>query len=272
MPIDSTYKRNIIAAYIIIFYVLMVYKWFNGMFLYQMEPFFFYTREDLFSWFIMLTGIHKWLLNNVAGCVLFDAFFYTTPLLFYIIYLKLNRFTSIAAIAMLCINWLYIQCYTMFPTNSIEAHIAWLLFPIVFIPKKEKTFLLLFDGLRYFLLFFFVSAGIWKFVLGGIFNTHQMSNILLAQHKELLATTPNHWYASFIGFLIAKPVLSFSLYVVATLVELSFVVGFFTKKFDKLLLLFCILFLLTDHFIMRIPYYEIAPLLLTLLFSRRRDR
>jgi hypothetical protein len=199
-----------------------------------------------------------------------DIAFYTAPLLFYFIHQRLPRFERLTAFALLGINWLYVQCYTLYPTNSIEAHIAWLLFPIVFIPRNAKTFALLFDGLRYFFLFFFASSGIWKFVQGGIFNLDQMSNILLFQHKELLVTTPQHWYPRFIIWLVENPALSYCLYAFATLLELAFIVGFFTKKYDRLLLACFILFLVFDHFVMRIPYYEVLPFVLTLIFHKRK--
>jgi hypothetical protein len=266
----SSYRNKIVVGYCTIFYVLMLYKWLNGMFMYQMQPAFFYTREDIFTWVFMTTGLHKWLLNNEGGWVLFDILFYTAPLLFYIVYNRFNAFVKPVVIAMLLINWVYVQCYTLYPTNSIEAHIAWLLFPIVFIPRNENTFALLFDGLRYFFLFFFASSGIWKFVQGGIFNFQQMSNILIVQHKELLISTPQHWYARFIYWLVEHPALSYFLYAFATLLELAFIVGFFTKKYDRLLLGCFILFLVFDHFVMRIPYYEVLPLMLTLIFSKSR--
>ena len=272
MPLPyHSYRNKIIAAYCIIFYVLMVYKWFNGMFLYQMDPYFFYAREDIFTWLFMGTGIHSFLLNNKAGLIVSDIFFYAAPLLFYFINRNFNKFAKPAAMVLLLINWLYVQCYTLYPTNSIEAHISWLLFPVVFVPKNIKTFALLFDGLRYFFLFFFASAGIWKFVQAGIFSSHQMSNILLMQHKELLVTTPQHWYALFITWLINHTWISYGLYLIATLIELSFIVGFFTKKYDKFLLIAFMLFLVFDHFVMRIPYYDIAPFALTFLFNKNRS-
>src|SRR5436190_17577130 len=141
----------------------MFYKWMNGLFLYQIEPAFFYTRQDLITWLFMQTGVHQWLLNNARGWILFDALFYSMPLLYLVIYNYAKKFSSIVAIAMLLVNWCYVQCYTLYPSNSIEAHIAWLLFPIAFIPQNKKTFQLLLEGLRYFFLYFFVSAGVWKF-------------------------------------------------------------------------------------------------------------
>lgn len=241
----------------------MLYKFFNGMFLYQLQPSFFYIREDVFTWLFMQTGLHKWLLNNPQGCLLFDFLFYSAPLLFFI-HCKHNPAKSAgAAIIMLAINWCYVQCYTLYPSNSIEAHAAWLLFPVVFIAGNTKTFQLLLQALRYFFLFFFVSAGIWKFAQGGLFNPLQMSAILLNQHKELLLNSPGYWQANFILWLILHQNVSYALYILSAAVELSFLTGFFTKRFDKILLFLFILFLVADHLIMRIPYYDLAPFVLT---------
>lgn len=239
----------------------------NGLLLYQLQPSFFYTRQDIVTWLLMQTGLHQWLLNNKAGWLFFDLLFYCMPIVYFLLYRYKKRFTSLAAIVMLLVNWSYVQCYTLYPTNSIEAHIAWLLFPVIFIPKKEKTFLLLFEGLRYFLLFFFVSAAIWKFVQGGIFNFNEMSGILLFQHNQLLTNSPGYWQTNMLYDLIQHPSLSYSLYFSATLLEAIFIIGFFTKKYDRILAVLCIIFLIADLLIMRIPYFEIAPLLLTLLLK-----
>ncbi|HEY6978123.1 MAG TPA: hypothetical protein VH396_17605 [Chitinophagaceae bacterium] len=216
----------------------------------------------------MQTGIHQWLLNNAGGWILFDALFYCMPLLYLFIYKRVSKLASAVAIMMLLINWVYVQCYTLYPSNSIEGHIAWLFFPVLFIPEDKKTFILLFEGLRYFFLFFFVSAAIWKLAQGGLFNISQMSGVLLYQHKELLTSAPGYWQSNFFLWLIQRQPLSYLLYLSATLLELSFIAGFFTKKYDRLLLALVVIFLVMDHLIMRITYYEIAPLALTFMFSK----
>jgi len=218
----------------------------------------------------MQTGIHQWLLNNPGRWILFDTLFYFMPLLYLFIYKRVSKLASAVAILMLLVNWFYVQCYTLYPSNSIEGHIAWLFFPIVFIPQDKKTFLLLFEGLRYFFLFFFVSAALWKLAQGGLFSISQMSGVLLYQHKELLTSSPGYWQSNFLLWLIQRPQLSYLLYLAATLLELSFVVGFFTKKYDRLLLVLLVVFLVMDHLSMRITYYEIAPLALTLMFSKEK--
>ena len=258
-------RRTLITAlYCIIFYGLMLYKIANGLLLMQVNPVFFCSREDIFTWAFMQSGLHQCLLNSPSKCVLMDALFYSSPAIYILHYFGHRSTAFFSGIWMLLINWLYVQCYTLYPTNSIEGHTAWLLFPILFMVRKESTFNLLFEGLRYFFLYFFASAGLWKVRHGSVFLPSEMSGILLGQHIQLLTNSPDYWQSKFILWLINNAWVSYSLYVSATAIELFFMVGFFTKKLDKLLILLFVVFLITDHLIMRIPYYEVMPFLITL--------
>lgn len=266
---NSSFKYKVLKAYCIIFYVLMIYKWLNGFFLYQLQPSFFYTRQDLVTWIFMQTGLHQWLLNNPTSWLLFDIIFYSLPLLL-LIANKTKKFETPAAIIMLVVNWCYVQCYTLYPSNSIEGHLGWLLFPIVFLAKGEKTFSLLYEGARCFFLYFLVSAGVWKFAQSGIFHADEMSGILLYQHNQLLTNSPDYWQSRLIIYLIQHEFLSYTLYLWATILEIFFIVGFFTKKYDRLLLALFILFLIADYFVMRIPYFEISALAIPLFIKSRK--
>jgi len=269
---NRSLRQYIIILYSIIFYVLMIYKWLNGMFLYQLRPSFFYTREDLVTWLFMRIGIHQWLLNNNAGCILLDILFYSAPLLL-LIASRSKKINFVAALWMLVINWVYVQCYTLYPTNSIEGYIAWLLFPFLFLFSNGKTFSLLLEGLRYFFLFTMASAGIWKFLQGGIFHLDQMSGVLLYQHKELLTNSPGYWQTNFIWYLIRHTTMSYFLYAAACFIELSFLIGFFTKKYDRYLVTAFLVFLVMDYLIMRIAYFEWLPFVIILNdFSHRANR
>jgi len=245
----------------------MLYKWLNGLFLYQQDPAFIYTRQDLFTWLFMQTGLHQWLLQNKGGLLLFDIAFYSMPMLLLLANSYKKNATSFIAIIMLLVNWCYIQCYTLYPVNSIESYVAWLLFPIAFIPKREKIFLLLYEGLRYFLLFFFASAAVWKFVQSGIFNVSEMSGILLYQHNQMLINSPHYWLSGLYLYLIQHSMLSYCLYCSLAIIELFFAIGFFTKKYDGILIIAFIVFLIADYFIMRISYVEIAALFIPLLLK-----
>ncbi len=234
------------------------------MLLYQQQPLFIYDTFDVTSWLFMQTGIHQWLLRTKLF-LLFDVVYYTAPLVLLITsFYKNEKAVSAAAVYVLLVNWIYLQCYFLYPISSYTIFIAWLIFPLIFIAFKEETFALLFDGVRYFFLYFFLSAGIWKIINGSVFNPIQLSAILMEQHKEILTASPHYWLSYFYQFLIRHTALSYSLYLIVAAMELSFLLGFFTKRWDRYLILIYFLFLIADYLIMRIPYFETLPFVLTL--------
>lgn len=252
----------------ILFYVLMAYKWYHGMFLYQMQPVFFNTRFDGVTWLLMQTGLHEWLIGNEAGWIIFDVIFYSLPGLYWWVVYKKNWSPLGPGLIWLFVNWIYIQCYTLFPTNSIEAYLGWLLFPLLFSFRKLPTFFFVMGGLRYLFIFFLYSAGLWKLRLGGAFNPEQMSGVLLFQHKEYLVSAPQHWYSFFINWWVQHKVFGYVLYLALTAWELLVGIGFFTKKYDRIIFISVGVFLFFDVLIMRIPYFDIVPMAMLLLYSK----
>ena len=267
MQLTAIHRKNIVKGYCLVFYLLMLYKIWNGFLLVQLKPSIFNTRFDVFTWVLMNTGIHQWLLNNEMGWILFDVAFYALPLGYWVVHQRSVRFASWIAIIMLPVNWIYISCYTLYPANSIESFIPWLLFPFLLMTTSLQSFYYVLNGLRYFFLFFFVSAGIWKIVQGAVINSEQMTGVLLFQHKELLTGSVN-WSAQFIDWLLHHPLVGYCLYLFATFMELIFIVGYFTKKYDRYLIGAFLLFLIADVVVMRIPYWEVTPFLLTLIYSK----
>ena len=106
MSINQQHRKNIIALYCIIFYALMVFKWWGGLFLYQVKPFVFNTRFDVFTWIFMQTGLHQWLMTHPVGWYVFDLIFYILPLIYWFASLKNVRAASIVAICMLVVKHL----------------------------------------------------------------------------------------------------------------------------------------------------------------------
>ena len=197
-----------------------------------------------------------------------DTFFYSMPLLYFIFFNIKIKWAPIVGVLMLLVNWIYVQCYVSYPTNSIELHIGWLFYPFLLMAGSTKSFYFLMHGIRYFFLFFFASAGMWKIYHGAVFNLEEMSAVLLLQHKEYLISDPNATYTHFVYWVVKNRGVSYALYIIATALELVFVVGFFTKKYDRYLLMTFVAFLLMDLFIMRISYFDALPMALPLLFSR----
>lgn len=161
------------------------------MLLYQQQPVFIYNTPDVVSWLFLLTNIPQWLIAT-KHFLLFDVVYYTAPLFLLSVYRK-PKLVPIATLYVLIVNWIYLQAYFLYPISSYTIFVVWLIFPLIFLINNEKLFSLLFEGLRYFFLYFFLSAGIWKLRNGGIFNQQQLSAILLDQHKEMLTNSPHYW-------------------------------------------------------------------------------
>jgi hypothetical protein len=166
------------------------------------------------------------------------------------------------------INFIYAMMITSVSTLSIEGYVSWILLPLMFAFKSEVSFFYMLQTMRYFFLIIFSSAALWKIRAGGIFNIEQMSAILLKQHTSYLLAAPNDWFSRLLKFLISSTKVSWCLYMVATIAELFFVIGFFTKKYDRLLLIIFILFLIFDFFIMRINYMSWFIFTATLWYTK----
>ncbi len=267
MPLTLQHRNTFTYWWVIFFYVLAIIKWWQGLWLFQFDPFMFTTRFDGTTWLFMQTGLHLMVLQSNWAALMLDVLFYSFPFIYLLFYLRKPTTAPKIAWLWLIINWIYVQCYTLYPTNSIEAHIPWLLFPILFCSASLKSFYFVMQGLRYFFLYFFLSAGIWKLVNGGAFQPAQMSAILMDQHKDFLITSPDYWQSKLIYLLISMPVTAFILYWIGIIIELTYVIGFFSRRYDRLLVILFILFLVFDHLLMRIPYVEVTPFLLPLLYS-----
>lgn len=265
-------RQQVAWAYLLVFYLLAIWKWLEGGWLYQYEPFVFQTRMDGTTWVLMRSGFHQWMIRFPGFYLAADLFFYAMPVLWYIVDRRWPRRSWLLAWLMLLVNWIYVQAFTLYPTNSIEGHFAWLMMPLLFVMRDQKGFSLMFNGLRYVFLFVFFSAGFWKIYWGGVFNLEQLSGILTFQHSHFLALSPDAFYTQWLGWLINHPMVGWGLYIVATLIELMFVVGFFTKKWDRWLLLLFVLFLVFDQLVMSIAYYEMVPMLILLYYASMEQR
>jgi hypothetical protein len=268
MPLTEEVRIKIIRQYCVIFLLIILYKYLTKGFLFQSPPFLFYNKLDFTTWLVMSTGVHKLFLNNKSLCFILELFYCLLPFIYFLTYIRFKRAALFIGWTILLFNVTYALIYCCFPTDSLHGHIALILFPIIFTALSLNMFWLLLNALRYFFLFFFASAGIWKIWQGGVFNINQMSGILIYQHKELLVGSYSSSLLSFYKWLIVHPSVSYLLYLVTVITELFFLVGFFTKKLDRQLIFLYMLFLIADAIVMRIDYWETLPFLLTLFYSK----
>jgi hypothetical protein len=236
--------------------------------LHQLNPIFFINRLDFSLNLLFLTGIQNAVIENYWLQFLLDAIYFLSTILLLFTTLLNNRFQYAAALISVLVNFIYALLLSSLSALSIEGFVCWFLLPVIFIFKTERAFYYGLHAMRYIFLLIFFSAGLWKIRAGGIFNVEQMSAILLLQHSSYITTDAGNWFSKFIIYLVNNTWLSYSIYLLATLAEIAFIAGFFTKKFDKLLVVLFILFIVCDLFLMRINYFSWLSFLPCLWYTK----
>ena len=122
---------------------------------------------------------------------------------------------------------------------------------------SSKIFTLGFYAVRYYACFVMASAGLWKLGRGAVFHPNQMQHILMTQHTDYrVARGEEYWYSQFIEWWIQHPELTQYLWYGGVLLELSFLIGFFTKRIDWWFILAFFGFLMADYWIMNLYFFE----------------
>lgn len=219
-------------------------------------------REWVYRVF-MNSGLIEFLTSNFIVAALFDSLLFFLP----VVYLISRRQVFVWAFSLVSV--IYFLLFNSITGHHYHGLVGLLVITIPFFTKNENRFNLLWDGARYYLLYIFASAALWKILRGSAFNPEQLVSILKAQRLDLLLQQPDSIRAAITRYLILHPTTAHGVLLVNVLLQLSFAVGFFTKRFDDVLLGLCILFVLANYFVMGIVSSELLILCITLLSFKR---
>jgi hypothetical protein len=199
-----------------------------------------------------------------------DCLVVLLPILLFslITFMENKRWIKIISVLTSSVLFLYGLLIDSTTLIHFEGYIMLALFSLVFYFKDAIGFYFTFNCYRYFFIFIFFSAGLWKLRTRAIFNNEQMSCILLEQHLRHLVYDSNDYFSRLIYFLINSTMFSQSLYCMVFIIQVSFISGVFTKKFDRILLCLFIIFIVLDYFLMRIDYLIWIGYGIVLYFSK----
>jgi hypothetical protein len=256
MKHQAAYGKAVFTFALLVF----LYRFLAGALLSQMaEPVLVYPDINYFYWLFLYTGIPQYLTSHHYPATFFDLMLVILPVVF-VVYN--NRFIAILFWCLLTVYMLTFNCYASHHYHSLMG--LWVIL-IPFFTKNEERFMRLWSAARYYLLFVFVSAAMWKIFRGTVFEAHHFAEVLKAQHAQLFLEKPDAIRASFVLWLIAKPGFAHFLFTVTVLLQLSFLSGFFTRKYDILLVAIGSLFFIANYLLMAVFSFELLVLFLTLL-------
>ena len=217
---------------------------------------FYVEHLDITRFLYHHSGIWALIDNNFYVAAFFDTLYFLLPITYLILLYQKNNWNYLVAWVLVFYNLFYSVAVNASLESGIEPHYVFILMPILFTSRKELGYMYTYNFVRYCFLYIFLSAAIFKLVNGGAFHMEQLSGALIANHSSLLLINPEWWYSKFISFIIAHKQVGYGLFFTAVTLQLSFSVGFFTSKFDRILQFLFVGFLIMDLLLMRINYFQ----------------
>jgi len=263
-PHFSRDRRLVLIGYFLFYYAFLLGFCLENRLLSQYHPFFFNDNRDLTELALIATGFPRWMITHPFSFAVADAAAFLLPLAILVNFGQKKRF-FLAFGAIFALNTaFYLLLADIFWQVHPEPFILFFLLALTFLTNRPDRFYLLISGCRLYLLYIFASAAIWKFARGAVFNGEEMSRILLLHHTDLLTGTCQSLSCRIYTWLIIHPPIAQALYIASALLEAGFLIGFFTRRFDRLLIGLAAVFVVADLLVMRIPYWTILLGTLTL--------
>jgi len=224
----------------------------------QHPPFIFEEKEWIYKWYLA-TSIPQFATSNSIISSLFDI----SLLVFTVGFLLSKKRIFAVLFSLVALN--YFLTFNMVTGHHYHGMVGLLIISVPFWFKSEERFSFSWDAARYYLLYIFSSAALWKILRGSALYHDQLSNILKAQQIDLLLQNPDSFKAHIAQYLIANTGVSHALLIAVVVLQLAFITGFFTRKYDMVLFALSIAFVIANYWVMGIVSFELLILNLTLL-------
>ena len=266
--LTKKHTTQFLYFYLICFVVNFVWFYFNRLLFSDFNPIFFYNKLDFTTNFLLATNIQQVVISSHRFRILLDLVFFLLPFLLVIANYFSPKVRPVIAIINVLYNLFYCLLLSIFTFSTTGQFVPWVIVPILFCCISQEKYTAIFNALRLIFIGIFFSAGVWKFATGALFNVEEMSAVLLNQHAQILVEATKTFKIATILFLVEHKVLSYLFYLASFIAEISFIVGFFTKKFDKYLAILLGLFLIFDFALMFIYYFSWVVFIGFLYFTK----
>ena len=264
----STFQRDrttLLTVYFLFYYAVLLFLFLDGRSFTQYQPISFQYNRDLSELALIATGLPRWMIAHPISFIIADVLAIGLPIPLIRREWRNTKFSPWPGIAFVAWLSLYLLLADIFWQIHHEPFIVYVLLALVWTTARTKRFYNLLKACRWYLLYIFTSAAIWKLARGAAFNSQEMSRILLIHHTDLLTGDCSSITCQVYSWLIAHPALSYLLYLGGLLIEAAFIIGFFTRRFDRWLIVLAVIFVIADWLVMRIPYWTLLLGTVTLL-------
>lgn len=272
-----THDRNLLLnVYCLFYYFVLFFFFLDHRLLSQYQPIFLTYNRDLTELLLIGSGFPAYAIAHPWVLWVADTAAFGLPLLILVLFRLKGRFSLVPGIVFSAFLAVYLLLLNLFWQADHEPFMLYFFLSLAFWTNRPERFYAVLRFCRYYFCYVFVSAAIWKIARGAVFHLPVMSDILLIHHSDLLSASCDSLWCRVCWYLIGHPVLSWWLYSGAILLELCFLAGFFTRRWDRWLILAAVIFFVADRWLMRIPYWTLMIGCVTLVIDstarRRRSR
>lgn len=211
-------------------------------------------------WAFHWLGIPYLATHSVVWSALLDILLFLLPIIASIVTGR-----RIFAFLFTLLAFTYQITYSTYATHHYHSLIGLLVLSVPFWFGPGRRFTFLWEAARYYFFFIFSSAALWKLSRGTAWDSDNMSAILMAQHAQTIYEYPASLLTHLHSYLICHAGIARLFLLTGFFVQLSFLGGFFTKKYDKVYMALFVAFFAMNYLVMQIYDLEIFIFFLVLL-------
>jgi hypothetical protein len=233
-----------------------------------LSPPLFAVDLDFTYWLYKWSGIASLIVQNPTGAILFDILLFATGILSFLFPLQRKWIIPFSILL-----FLYTLSFNTFATHHLGQVSGFMVVLLPFWVGDNYKFTLAWEGMRYFTCFIYCMAFIWKTFIGNSFYYMQQGvNSFKMNLVDYMFLNPDSFMSSIYRYCLRHEWILNGGEKAVILLEGIMVIGFFTKKYDKALILAPVIIHVTTYFFSDVFFIELLVLDLSFLSIRQLDR
>jgi hypothetical protein len=259
----KTQKRSALLLIVMCWAVFVwLFRWQSGVLPHQLSaPVLVQPNLDITYWIFIASGAAEFC-SRGAPAYIMSSLLLGLPLLS-ILYRKkaISAYFALFYAIILFLYTLLYNTYTCIHTSYLFG--LWFV-SFTFLFFDAQKFGLAWEGVRYYTCWIYASSFMWKLVRGFWNYPLHAKAIIMHENAAYLLQNPDTYLAKALQFLIVHEQFAHYFLNIGMLIQGVFILGFFTKKYDKLLFCLPFCFHFTTYFLLDVNF--MAFLILQLAF------
>lgn len=262
---DFGASRVIITRTVVLSSLLfLLWRLFSGILPHQLAaPAIYKLDYDFSLWSLKLSGIAGLITGNATAGIIFSSLLFLCGGLAF--FFPRKRLWTLSYAVLYLLYAITFNIYICHGT-SYQAGFAVILF--AFAAGTDEDFSLWWRTMRYYACFIYGTCFLWKIIHGAIWDWDHGLDCMKLNLAEYLYHYPQTMMSSIYAWLIRHSVWVNAGDKLVFFAEGAFLLGFFTKKFDRLLIFCAILIFLSVYLFADVFFLELLVIIFPLLSKR----